>query len=148
MSRTNWSARAALISFSRLYPTTPDLLSALQVFVPSSSDDDTPKLTFTGKWNTELVCPELDSKVIFKAPTVSQDRVEEQYGFSPFACQLNALPADGTKSKQCLAPTDSRLRPDQRMHEGDVAGADEKKIELEQAQRDRRGDVEAKWNPR
>ena len=44
------------------------------------------------------------------------------YGFSQFTCSLNE-PEEG------VAPTDSRLRPDQRiMEEGDFEGANKKKV--------------------
>mmetsp|Transcript_26189 Transcript_26189/g.68782 ORF Transcript_26189/g.68782 Transcript_26189/m.68782 type:complete len:516 (+) Transcript_26189:180-1727(+) len=119
-----------------------------QVFI---SGADVPSYTFSGKWNTQLVCPELGGEVLYKAPAVSADRVEEQYGFSPFACQLNALPPKESDARKKVAPTDSRLRPDQRMHEESVAGADAVKLELEQKQRDRRHAMEAEgkeWAPR
>lgn len=123
-----------------------------KVFCPTpGAAEDRPQLTLKGKWNTQLVCPELGNKVIYTAPTVTPDRVSEQYGFSPFACQLNALPAEGAEGRKAVAPTDSRLRPDQRMHERADEGADAKKLELEEMQRERRGKMEAagtQWVPR
>ncbi len=51
------------------------------------------------------------------------------YGFSDLGCQLNE-PEEG------VAPTDSRLRPDQRMMEdGDWDEADKEKFRLEEKQR-------------
>ena len=47
---------------------------------------------------------------------------ELMYGFSEFACSLNE-PEEG------IAPTDSRLRPDQRiMENGDFDGANTEKV--------------------
>ena len=116
---------------------------------------------------------------------MSKERVEFEYGFSEFACRLNALPPADSPAYKKLAPTDSRLRPDQvsnfnsadvthlyvlryahtgswtlthtpciqlvstiaqppqRLHEECSPGADEKKLQLEQAQRDRRHAMEA-----
>ena len=58
------------------------------------------------------------------------------YGFSRFAIELNDL-------EPCLVnvlpPTDSRFRPDQRLlEEGNVPRAEASKLQLEQAQRERR----------
>lgn len=54
------------------------------------------------------------------------------YNLTPFAVQLNE-PEDG------VAPTDSRLRPDQRaMEDGDWERANDLKSELEENQRQRR----------
>ncbi|KAK2720637.1 oxysterol-binding protein 1-like isoform X2 [Artemia franciscana] len=54
---------------------------------------------------------------------------EKYYNFSEFACQLNEL-------EEGVAPTDSRLRPDQRlMEEGDWDQSNEKKESLENKQR-------------
>lgn len=59
------------------------------------------------------------------------------YGFSPMTCSLNA-PIDG------VAPTDSRLRPDQRcMEKGDFDSANAEKLRLEEKQRGKRHKYEA-----
>ena len=59
------------------------------------------------------------------------------YNFSEFTCSLNEL-EDG------LAPTDSRLRPDQRMmEEGNFDRANQLKLQLEEKQRARRRKREA-----
>lgn len=61
---------------------------------------------------------------------------ELYYGFSRFALELNELTPEIMK---VLPPTDTRLRPDQRMlEEGDVNGAETSKLQLEQSQRERR----------
>lgn len=109
-----------------------------------------PVYTLTGKWHETLVCPELN-EVIFEAPSVSADRVAEMYGFSAFTCGLNELPPDGTDLRKAVASTDTRLRPDQRMLELNEPGANDKKLELEQLQRDRRSvreEAQEEWTPR
>ena len=60
------------------------------------------------------------------------------YGLNAFACSLNE-PEEG------IASTDSRLRPDQRlMEDGDYDSANGKKLELEEKQRARRREREAR----
>ncbi len=59
------------------------------------------------------------------------------YNFSEFTCSLNEL-------EPGLAPTDSRLRPDERaMEEGNFDKANQIKIRLEECQRARRRKREA-----
>ncbi|CAI8024455.1 Oxysterol-binding protein 1 [Geodia barretti] len=61
---------------------------------------------------------------------------EAMYGFSEFACGLNE-PEEG------VAPTDSRLRPDQRiMEKGDFDTANNEKLRLEEKQRAKRRERE------
>eukprot|EP00041_Stephanoeca_diplocostata_P024463 m.620327 g.620327 ORF g.620327 m.620327 type:complete len:530 (-) comp22534_c0_seq7:96-1685(-) len=115
-----------------------------QVFSTAQGMDSPAVYTFKGKWNEMLVCPELNNEVLFKAPTVSQQRVESQYGFSEYTCSLNDIPPEGCKEREYLLPTDVRHRPDQRMWELAQPGANEKKLQLEQLQRDRRAQREAK----
>ena len=58
------------------------------------------------------------------------------YGMTVFAASLNEITS---VEKGKMAPTDCRLRPDQRMaEEGDLDGAEEWKVKLEEAQRTRR----------
>lgn len=58
------------------------------------------------------------------------------YGLTTFAASLNEITAI---EKGKLPPTDCRLRPDQRLAEqGDLDGAEEWKVKLEEAQRQRR----------
>lgn len=60
---------------------------------------------------------------------------QRYYGFTRFAMELNELGPDG----HLLPPTDTRLRPDQRaLEEGDINAAEQLKLQLENAQRDRR----------
>lgn len=50
------------------------------------------------------------------------------YGFSDFVCSLNEM-------EEGVAPTDSRLRPDQRiMENGDFDGANADKVKLSMSQ--------------
>lgn len=71
------------------------------------------------------------SKVIWKRNPSPPDS-EKMYNLTKFAIELNE-PEDG------VAPTDSRLRPDQRlMEEGNWSDANHVKMLLEQKQRDAR----------
>ncbi|KAK3725434.1 hypothetical protein LTR37_000404 [Vermiconidia calcicola] len=64
------------------------------------------------------------------------------FNLTPFVVTLNALPE---RLKPCLAPTDTRLRPDQRaMEEGEYDFAALEKVRVEEGQRARRRDREAK----
>jgi len=64
------------------------------------------------------------------------------FNITPFVVTLNDLPA---RLKACIAPTDSRLRPDQRaMEEGEYDFAAVEKNRVEEAQRARRREREAK----
>ena len=65
----------------------------------------------------------------------------KQYGFSNFAVELNEITSD---NKDSLPPTDSRLRPDQRMvEEGQMDEAEEVKNKLEEKQRGRMSELES-----
>lgn len=96
-----------------------------------------------GKWDFKMdIAPVLSitgtpDKPIFETGpvvTVWQRRLpdancEKYYGFTIFACQLNEM-------EEGVAPTDSRLRPDQRlMEEGDWDAANAVKVRLEEQQR-------------
>ncbi|XP_044750279.1 oxysterol-binding protein 2-like [Coccinella septempunctata] len=71
----------------------------------------------------------LDEPRIAWKSNVLPEGSENYYSFSKFACQLNE-PEDG------VAPTDSRLRPDQRfMEEGKWDEANQEKTRLEEKQR-------------
>ncbi|CAI5985338.1 unnamed protein product [Closterium sp. NIES-64] len=69
-----------------------------------------------------------------------------KYKFTPFTITLNEL----TPSlKECLPPTDSRLREDQRaLEEGRYDFANQEKCRLEQRQRKALKDGEPGWGPR
>jgi oxysterol-binding protein-related protein 3/6/7 len=77
------------------------------------------------------------------------DHAPKHYGMTLFAAQLNEI-TEVEKDK--IAPTDSRLRPDQiALERGDHDTAEHVKNQLEEAQRARRREMEAKgeeWKPR
>ncbi|GAA97984.1 uncharacterized protein L969DRAFT_84529 [Mixia osmundae IAM 14324] len=96
----------------------------------------------TGKWSENVTQKTgKDSyKELWKAADWPKDATK-YYGFSTFAVQLNEVTDDIKKS---LAPTDSRLRPDQRaMEDGDVDKAEETKKTLEDKQREKRKEWES-----
>ena len=70
------------------------------------------------------------------------------YGFTTFTASLNEL---NPRDKAAIAPTDSRLRPDQRaVEDGDLEQAETLKAQLEEAQRERRRVLDeegAEWQP-
>lgn len=89
-----------------------------------------------GKWSEGLYCGVAPSARCVWRPGALPEDHELYYGFSRFAIELNDL-------EPCLIdiipPTDSRFRPDQRLlEEGNVPGAEAAKVQLEQAQRERR----------
>lgn len=90
----------------------------------------------TGKWSEGLYCGVAPSARCVWRPGALPEDHEHYYGFSRFAIELNDL-------EPCLVDvlplTDSRFRPDQRLlEEGNVPGAEASKLQLEQAQRERR----------
>jgi len=108
--------------------------------------------SLAGKWTESLALSDIDSaepprEVWHVGPVV--DGAPARYGFTRFAAQLNEVTAI---EKDRLPPTDSRLRPDQRMVEnGDLDDAEEIKGRLEEAQRARRKEMEEAgeaWTPR
>ncbi|SCV71683.1 BQ2448_3271 [Microbotryum intermedium] len=67
---------------------------------------------------------------------------EKYYGFSKFASSLNEITE---VEKDRMAPTDSRLRPDQRqMEEGHIDEAEQSKKRVEEKQRAKRTELEQK----
>ncbi|CAK6964974.1 oxysterol-binding protein-related protein 7 isoform X2 [Scomber scombrus] len=104
---------------------------------------------FGGLWHEGIYCDTLPTpKCVWKPNPQPKDSLL-YYGFSTFALELNELTSD---LKPLLPPTDSRLRPDQRLlEEGNVEGADNKKDEIEENQRARRKELSKKGedhNPR
>lgn len=99
--------------------------------------NDKEKIHIQGKWD-EYVSRKTggkSSETIWQIAEFPED-APKWYGFSEWTVQLNEITDD---IKDCLPPTDSRLRPDQRAFEnGDVDTADEEKQKLEQKQRERR----------
>ncbi|XP_046679682.1 oxysterol-binding protein-related protein 6-like isoform X3 [Homalodisca vitripennis] len=89
-----------------------------------------------GKWSEALYCGVAPSaKCIWRPGTMPED-YELYYGFTRFAMELNELNPEAAKY---LPNTDTRFRPDQRLlEEGNLNGAEAMKMQLEQAQRDRR----------
>ncbi|XP_047465411.1 oxysterol-binding protein-related protein 7 isoform X2 [Mugil cephalus] len=94
---------------------------------------------FGGLWHEGIFCDTLPTpKCIWKPNPQPKDH-QLYYGFSTFAMELNELTPD---LKTLLPPTDTRLRPDQRMlEEGKVEEADKKKDILEEFQRERRKEL-------
>lgn len=109
-------------------------------------------LGLVGKWTSSLTITEHGSPLpgpsIWSVAELVSD-VTKRYGLTTFAASLNEItPLD----KGRLAPTDSRLRPDQRaVEQGDFSTADEMKAKLEEGQRRRRRVLEEKgeeWIPK
>ncbi|XP_013870192.1 oxysterol-binding protein-related protein 7 [Austrofundulus limnaeus] len=94
---------------------------------------------FGGLWHEGIFCDTLPTpKCIWKPNPQPKDYLL-YYGFSTFAMELNELEPD---LKPLLPPTDTRLRPDQRLlEEGKVSEADKKKDEIEEIQRLRRKEL-------
>ncbi|XP_072523289.1 oxysterol-binding protein-related protein 7 [Salminus brasiliensis] len=91
---------------------------------------------FGGFWNEGIFCDTLPNPQCVWKPNPQPKDYLLYYGFSNFALEMNELTPD---LKPLLPPTDSRLRPDQRMlEEGRVEEADKKKDEVEEIQRERR----------
>lgn len=108
--------------------------------------------TLQGKWTESLsLFTDNSSSFLKKVWTVGSlvEQPNVRYGFTTFAAQLNEITV---MEKGRMAPTDSRLRPDQRMvEEGRIDEAEEAKRQLEEKQRLRRNEMEeAKeiWQPR
>ncbi|XP_056285291.1 oxysterol-binding protein-related protein 7 isoform X2 [Pseudoliparis swirei] len=91
---------------------------------------------FGGLWHEGIFCDTLPTpKCVWKPNPQPKDALR-YYGFSTFAMELNELTPD---LKPLLPPSDSRLRPDQRMLEdGEVDEADRKKDDIEEFQREGR----------
>ena len=108
--------------------------------------------TLQGKWTSDLsMYTDNSSTLVKKIWAVGSlvDQPQVRYGYTTFAAQLNEItPIEKGK----MAPTDSRLRPDQRMVEGgQIDEAEEAKRGLEEKQRQRRKELEDEgktWTPR
>ncbi|XP_010872929.4 oxysterol-binding protein-related protein 7 isoform X2 [Esox lucius] len=97
---------------------------------------------FGGLWHEGIFCDTLPIPQCLWKPSVQPEDHYQYYGFSRYARELNELTPELQK---VLPPTDTRFRPDQRiLEEGDVAGADRKKEEVEQKQRERRKELAKK----
>ncbi|KAI8342100.1 Oxysterol-binding protein-domain-containing protein [Chlamydoabsidia padenii] len=95
-----------------------------------------------GKWS-ESVSQDLGDqqyKLLWKAQPPTVDRPMDYYGFTQFCMELNEITA---LEKDHLPPTDTRLRPDQRLfEEGVVDQAELEKERVEVMQRERRSQNE------
>uniref|UniRef100_A0A8C7DGV8 Oxysterol-binding protein n=1 Tax=Oncorhynchus kisutch TaxID=8019 RepID=A0A8C7DGV8_ONCKI len=97
---------------------------------------------FGGLWHEGIFCDTLPNPKCIWKPNPQADDHFQYYGFSRYARELNELTPE---LKKVLPPSDTRYRPDQRiLEEGDVAGADSKKEEVEQKQRERRKELAKK----
>lgn len=98
----------------------------------------------TGNWTGSLRMgsnPKNAGEEVWRAGRLA-DNASQAYGLTAFAASLNEITAI---EKGKMAPTDCRLRPDQRMaEEGDLDGAEDWKTKLEEAQRARRREMEEK----
>uniref|UniRef100_A0A674CS42 Oxysterol-binding protein n=1 Tax=Salmo trutta TaxID=8032 RepID=A0A674CS42_SALTR len=91
---------------------------------------------FGGLWHEGIFCDTLPTPQCIWKPNSQPKDYYLYYGFSSFTLELNELTPG---LKPLLPPTDSRLRPDQRMLEdGRVDDCDKFKEEVEAMQRERR----------
>ncbi|XP_068247171.1 oxysterol-binding protein 1-like [Palaemon carinicauda] len=109
------------------------------------------KWFITGTWNEKIEACRVTSqtvragkpvyetgppKILWKRNPVDEES-DKYYNFTEFACQLN-------EPEENVSPTDSRLRPDQRlMEEGQWDEANREKLRLEEKQRATRRQREA-----
>ncbi|KAJ8264655.1 hypothetical protein GJAV_G00152180 [Gymnothorax javanicus] len=97
---------------------------------------------FGGLWHEGIYCDTLPTPQCVWKPTPQPNEHFKYYGFSRFAMEMNELTPE---LLPLLPPTDTRLRPDQRMlEEGQVEAAEKKKDEVENKQRDRRKEMAKK----
>uniref|UniRef100_A0A671NL19 Oxysterol-binding protein n=1 Tax=Sinocyclocheilus anshuiensis TaxID=1608454 RepID=A0A671NL19_9TELE len=91
---------------------------------------------FGGFWHEGIFCDTLPNLQCIWKPNPQPKNYMTYYGFSSFAMEMNELTPD---LKPLLPPTDTRLRPDQRLlEEGKIEETDKKKDEVEEKQRERR----------
>ncbi|KAI4925375.1 hypothetical protein J4E85_007254 [Alternaria conjuncta] len=121
---------------------------SVQVFDASGS---VLPMGLTGKWTSDLQLTssgQPTGKTIWKTGDLV-DKAEKHYGLTTFAAALNQVTSI---EQDRMAPTDSRLRPDQRaLEDGDVDKAEALKAKLEERQRSRRRVLEEhgqEWQPR
>ncbi|KAM3859505.1 oxysterol-binding protein-related protein 7 [Diretmus argenteus] len=89
---------------------------------------------FGGLWHEGIFCDTLPTPKCIWKPNAQPHDHHLYYGFSTFAMELNELTPD---LEPLLPPTDSRLRPDQRMlEEGRVEDSDRTKDDVEERQRE------------
>ncbi|XP_016425900.1 oxysterol-binding protein-related protein 6-like isoform X4 [Sinocyclocheilus rhinocerous] len=91
---------------------------------------------FGGFWHEGIFSDTLPNPQCIWKPNPQPKNYMIYYGFSSFAMEMNELTPD---LKPLLPPTDTRLRPDQRLlEEGKIEETDKKKDEVEEKQRERR----------
>ena len=107
-------------------------------------------LGLVGKWTHSLAIIEAGTarnSLIWTVGDLVPD-APKCYGFTTFTASLNEIIS---RDKPHLPPTDSRFRPDQRAaEEGDIDSAEMSKAQLEEAQRERRKQMEqegVEWQP-
>ncbi|KAG9945950.1 hypothetical protein KCU85_g6919, partial [Aureobasidium melanogenum] len=104
-------------------------------------------LTLVGKWTESLSRTDTGETVWTAGPLVPN--AAKVYGYTSFAACLNQL---DDNEKNAIAPTDSRLRPDQRaLEDGKTDEAEALKARLEERQRARRKVLEThgvEWKPK
>ncbi|ANB11512.1 oxysterol-binding protein related protein OSH3 [Sugiyamaella lignohabitans] len=104
-------------------------------------------VSYEGKWTDHITSTGNGKEIIWKVGNLVP-KAQKKYGFTEFAASLNEITSieDGHS-----APTDSRLRPDQRCYEeGAIDKAETLKLDLEEKQRQRRKIMEEKgieWEP-
>ncbi|GLG95172.1 Oxysterol-binding protein-related protein 6, partial [Gryllus bimaculatus] len=107
-----------------------------EVFGVVTNEDGKVVRNLFGKWSEALYCGVAPSARCIWRPGTMPEEYELYYGFTRFAMELNELDPDMAKY---LPITDTRFRPDQRLlEEGNLSGAEQMKLALEQSQRDRR----------
>jgi hypothetical protein len=117
----------------------------VELFDPAAGDTPIPQ-GLTGKWTESLKRTDTGAEIWRTGPLV--DNAAKVYGFTTFAAALNEV----TENEDgFLPPTDSRLRPDQRLLEqGEVDKAEATKAKLEERQRSRKKVREShgnEWKP-
>ncbi|KAB2570003.1 Oxysterol-binding protein [Lasiodiplodia theobromae] len=123
----------------------------VQAFAPPDQGGAQLSLGLAGKWTAELHFTRdgADTKQTAWKAGGLVDQAEKRYGFTTFAAGLNEITA---VEEGKIAPTDSRLRQDQRaVEEGDLDRAEAVKAKLEERQRQRRRVMEEhgqQWSPR
>ncbi|KAJ8372350.1 hypothetical protein AAFF_G00290390 [Aldrovandia affinis] len=91
---------------------------------------------FGGLWHEGIFCDTLPTPQCIWKPNPQPKESFMYYGFSSFALEMNEM---FPELEPLLPPTDSRMRPDQRMlEEGRVDEAEKQKDNIEDKQRDRR----------
>ncbi|ODQ67631.1 hypothetical protein NADFUDRAFT_82056 [Nadsonia fulvescens var. elongata DSM 6958] len=105
-------------------------------------------ITASGKWTESFIVNNNGkTSVVWEAGNLVA-QANKCFGLTEFAAQLNEIT---TVEKSLMAPTDTRLRPDQRLYEqGEIERPESLKLELEEHQRERRKADEADnkvWTP-